>query len=209
MRAACGRPSPFRASLEPMRIAYPVGAAIAALFAAAVAGGTAQPIVRLVQASPVVVQGNGFKPGSSVTVRYVSGAARLRRAVTANRAGAFRVTFGGIVFARCKGLQLIAGPAALAVPTCSSPNGRPLLLGGLSGAVSGAAFVPGEHVVVTGRVSGANAASVAAAVAGSNGTFSTRLGLPHVQCAQVFYRAVGALGSQATFSVPAPACKPQ
>jgi hypothetical protein len=191
-----------------MRIAYSVAAAVAALLAAAVAGGAAQPVVRLVQASPPVVAGTGFKPGSNVTVRYVSGPARLRRVVVATRAGAFRVTFGGVVFARCKGLQLTAGPAALGVPACSAPNGRPLLLGGLTGAVSGAAFVPGEHVVVTGRVSGANAA-VAPAVAGPDGKFSARLDLPHVQCAQVFYRAVGSLGSQATFSVPAPECKPQ
>jgi hypothetical protein len=191
-----------------MRIAYSVAAVIAALMSAAVAGGAAQPAVRLVQASPVVVAGTGFKPGTNVTVRYVSGTARLRRAVTANRAGSFRATFAGVVFSRCRGLQLVAGPASLGVPTCSAMNGRPRLLGSLSGSVSGAAFVPGEHVVLTGRVSGANT-TAAAAVATAAGTFSTRLDLPHMQCAEVFYRAVGALGSQATFSVPAPECKPQ
>jgi hypothetical protein len=193
-----------------MRIAYSLGTVIAALLLATVAGGAGQPVVRLVQAAPVVIAGTGFKPGGSVTVRYVSGTARLRRAVTANGAGAFRVTFGGIVFARCKGLQLIAGSAALGVPTCSAPNGRPELRGALTGSVSGSAFVPGEHVMVTGRISGATPTSVAAAaVAAANGTFSTRLDLPHLHCAQVFYRAVGALGSQATFTVPAPECMPQ
>jgi hypothetical protein len=192
-----------------MRIAYSFATVIAALLLATVAGGAGQPTIRLVQASPVVIVGNGFKPGSKVMVRYVSGAAKLRRAVVASRAGAFRVTFGGIVFARCKGLQLIAGSAAMGVPSCLAPNGKPQLLGALSGAVSGAAFVPGEHVTLTGRVSGADALADASVVASADGTFQARLDLPHEHCAQVYYRAVGALGSQAAFSVPAPECMPQ
>lgn len=188
---------------------YSAAVVVAALLSATVAGGAAKPVVRLVQASPVVVAGTGFEPGAKVTVRYASGASRVRRAVPVNRAGAFRVTFGGIAFARCKGLQLSAGAAMLGVPSCSAPNGRPVLLGALSGAVSGAAFVPGERVTVTGRVSGEDSVADTNVVATSNGTFSARLDLPHKQCAQVFYRAAGALGSQATFSVPAPECMPQ
>jgi hypothetical protein len=76
------------------------------------------------------------------------------------------------------------------------------------GSVLGSAFVPGERVRVTARTGAAD--PVAAVVeAGTTGRFAARLHLPSAQCADVFYRAVGALGSRATFTLTAPDCKPK
>jgi hypothetical protein len=67
--------------------------------------------------------------------------------------------------------------------------------------------VPHERVIVTGRVSGR--APVAGAVtAGPGGTFALTLPLRPAACAEVFVRAQGSLGSTATMTLAAPACKP-
>jgi hypothetical protein len=181
--------------------------ALLALVATAAAVGSSRPRLLLVQASPVVVRGSGFTPGRAVAITYTSGATRLRRVATAGTGGAVRVVFGGLRFDRCRGAKIQA-PAAddLLILPCSARNGKPALAGTMTGVVRGIAFVPGEHVRVTGRVSDTNPVT-AAVDAGLEGTFVARLALPHAACAEIFYRAVGSLGSAATFTVAAPACK--
>jgi len=181
--------------------------ALLALVATAAAVGSSRPRLLLVQASPVVVRGTGFVPGRGVAVTYSSGATRVRRVATAGTGGAVRVVFGGLRFDRCRGAKIQA-PAAdeVVILPCSAPNGKPALSGTMNGVVRGVAFVPGEHVRVTGRVSDTNPVT-AALDAGLAGTFVARLSLPRASCAEVFYRAVGSLGSAATFTVAAPACK--
>jgi hypothetical protein len=71
--------------------------------------------------------------------------------------------------------------------------------------VSGSAFVPSEHIALSADtgvlVLRANA------TAGRNGAFSTQLPWPQHACANIAVRAVGALGSSATFTVAMPACR--
>jgi hypothetical protein len=178
------------------------------LVGAAAADGSQQRTVRLVQASPVIVVGSHFGALRTLTVRYRSGAVDLHQSVHTGRNGAFRVAFGGTTFTRCRGLNVAAGGVALIVPSCTAPSGRPALTGHLAGLVRGRAFVPGERIALTARASG-EAAVTGSAQADATGSFVTHLDLPAAACAEVFYRAVGALGSQATVSVDAPDCKPK
>ena len=136
---------------------------------AVAADGAQAPSVWLAQKSPVVVVGTGFKAGNAVRVTYASGALRRQRTVTAGPAGQVRAVFGGTTFARCRGAQLAAGGAELIVTPCSSPGGRPVLVGTLGGVVRGTAFLPHEHVQLLGRVSGQTpvTASVDAGAAGA------------------------------------------
>ncbi len=173
---------------------------------AVAANGAHGPSVWLAQKSPVVVVGSGFKAGRSVTVRYASGTAHLRRTVTVGPSGGLRTVFRGTVFARCAGAQVTAGGAELVVTPCSAPGGRPGLIGTLSGVVHGTAFLPHEHVQLEGRVSG-QAPATASVDAGAAGTFTGRVPLRLLACAEVFYRATGSLGSAATYTVAAPDCK--
>jgi hypothetical protein len=78
----------------------------------------------------------------------------------------------------------------------------------VAGLIRGSAFVPGEHVALTARASGEPAVG-GRATADAAGSFVTRLQVSAAACAEVFYRAVGALGSKATLSVDAPDCKPK
>ena len=173
---------------------------------AVAANGAQGPSLWLAQKSPVVVVGDGFKPGRTVTVTYASGTAHLRRTVTAGPKGSLRAVFGGTTFARCAGTKVAAGGAQLVVAPCSSPGGRPLLTGTLAGVVRGTAFLPHEHVQLVGRVSGA--APVTASVdAGAGGAFTGRVAVRRLACAEVFFSATGSLGSAATYTVAAPDCK--
>jgi hypothetical protein len=185
-----------------------VAALALALVCTTAADGSQRPVLRLAQASPVIVTGMHFRALRAVDVHYRSGAVDLRRSVAAGRNGAFRLVLRGTSFTRCRGVRLAAGSAALVVPACSAPSGRPSLSGHLAGLVRGSAFVPGEHVTLTARASGEPAVG-GSAEADATGSFVTRLRVPAAACAEVFYRAVGALGSRATLSVDAPDCKPK
>jgi hypothetical protein len=185
-----------------------VAAVALALVCATAADGSQKPVLRLVQASPVVVTGTHFRARRVVDVRYRSGSIDVRRSVVAGRNGSFRLLLHGISFTRCRGLSLAAGSAALVVPACTAPSGRPSLAGHVAGLIRGNAFVPGEHVALSARVSGEPPVS-GSATADASGSFVTRLQVPAAACAEVFYRAVGGLGSQATLSVDAPDCKPK
>ena len=173
---------------------------------AVAADGAQAPSVWLAQKSPVVVVGTGFKAGNAVRVTYASGALRRQRTVTAGSAGQVRAVFGGTTFARCRGAQLAAGGAELIVTPCSSPGGRPVLVGTLGGVVRGTAFLPHEHVQLLGRVSGQTPVT-ASVDAGAAGAFTGRVPVRRLACAEVFFRATGSLGSTATYTVAAPDCK--
>ncbi len=174
-------------------------------FTAVAASGAAAPRVWLAQKSPAVVVGTGFKAGRSVAVTYASGAKHLRRTVTASSRGRIRAVFGGTRFARCSGVQIVAGDASLVVRSCAS-GGRPVLTGTLAGIVRGSSFLPHERVQLLARVSGQKPVS-ASFEAGSAGGFAGRVPVRMLACAEVFYRATGSLGSNATFTVAAPECK--
>jgi hypothetical protein len=182
--------------------------ALLALVSAAGAAGSGRPHLALVQASPVVVSGTGFAPGRIVVVSYASGPRRARRAVRAGAQGGVRVVFKGVVFDRCRGATLRAGSApALVVLPCTTPGGLPTVDGTIVGFVRGIAFVPGEHVAVTGRTSGQSPAATKLD-AGSDGSFVAQLALPRTErCGELFIRAVGSLGSTATATVAGPDCK--
>jgi hypothetical protein len=186
---------------------YVVATALLALLAAASAAGSSRPTLALVKASPVVVHGSGFTPGHVVSVTYASGTARVRRTATAGARGTVSAVFRGVTFSRCRGATIRAQTAAaLVILPCSAPGGTPTLGGTIAGFVHGAAFVPGEHVRLTGRVSDTEPVTVTAD-AGAAGTFSAQLTIQHAACGELFVRAVGALGSTATFTAAAPACK--
>jgi hypothetical protein len=181
--------------------------ALLVLVSSSAAAGAAAPRLTLLQASPVVVGGTGFTPGEKVSVGYTSGRTHLRRAATATARGTVRVVFGGVTFVRCRGAAIRAQETAeVVILPCSVPNGRPRLSGTLTGLLRGVGFVPGEHVRLTGRVSDGDPVS-ATIDAGTSGAFVVRLPVQHAPCAELFYRAVGSLGSTATFSAAAPACK--
>ena len=181
--------------------------ALLVLVFAAAAAGAGPPRLTLLQASPVVVGGTGFTPGQRVSVRYTSGATHLRPSATATVRGTVRVVFGGVTFVRCRGAAIRAQETAeVVILPCSVPNGKPRLSGTLTGLLRGVSFVPGERVRITGRVSDSDPVS-ATLDAGSAGAFVVRLAVQHAPCAELFYRAVGSLGSTATFSAAAPACK--
>ena len=200
------RPSPFRVTLAgAMR--FLLVTALFALVSAAAATGSPQPRIALVQASPVVVSGSGFAPGHTVTVTYASGSTRARRVATARALGVVRVVFKGLSFDRCRGATIQAPTAAeLVILPCSAPNGKPSLAGAITGVVRGSAFVAGEHVRVTARVSDADPITQVVD-ADSGGTFVAHFALHRASCAEVFFRAVGSLGSAATLTLAAPACK--
>ena len=61
--------------------------------------------------------------------------------------------------------------------------------------------------MVTGRLSGETQA-VQSVSAAADGTFVVSLPLRAAACAEAFYRAQGSLGSVATATLSAPACKP-
>ena len=178
---------------------------LVALTAVAANGAEGQS-VWLAQKSPVTVVGGGFKAGRSVGVTYKVGAKRLHRTVTVGTAGTIRAVFRGVTFARCGGVQIVAGDASLTVRPCSAPGARPALTGTQSGIVRGTAFLPHERVQLLGRVSG-EAPVTASLEAGAAGGFVGRVPVRRLACAEVFYRATGALGSAATYTVPAPDCK--
>lgn len=181
-----------------------------ALFSALLAVGAAAPApahLQLVQASPVVVAGTGFAPGRSVTVGYRSGAQQARRTARADRSGRVRVAFKGVTFARCRGASIRAASApALVVLPCTVPGGRPTVAATIAGLVRGSAFVPGEHVALTARISDADPVT-AKLDAAADGSFSAQLRLPSSRCGELFVRASGSLGSVATFSFAGPACR--
>ena len=173
---------------------------------AVAANGAQAPSVWLAQRSPVVVVGTGFKAGHAVRVTYASGTVQRRRTVLAGPSGQVRALFGATTFVRCTGAQVTAGGAELIVTPCSAPGGRPALIGTLSGVVSGTAFLPHEHVQLLGRLSG-EAPVTASVDAGAAGTFTGRVPIRRLACAEVFFRATGSLGSAASFTVAAPDCK--
>src|SRR4051812_25716578 len=177
------------------------------LVAAAAAAGSGGPRVTLLQPSPVVVAGVGFAPGRAVAVGYVSGAHRARRIAHADAHGRVRAVFKALVFERCRGLTLRAGAAPrLVVLPCSAPGGKPVVAATVAGLVRGSAFVPGEHVVVSGRVSDTDPVTAKLDAAG-DGTFAVHLVLPAHRCGELFVRATGSLGSAATFTFSGPDCK--
>jgi hypothetical protein len=163
--------------------------------------------VWLVKASPVVAAGNGFAPGRTVTVAYRAGAVRRHVTTRANAQGAFRATFAGVAFKRCAGAAVTAGAAELVVQPCTSAGSSPSLSAGRLGFVRGRSFVPREQVIVTGRVSG-DAPSKQTVTAGADGSFSLQVPLHTRACAEAFFLAQGSLGSRATVTLSAPACKP-
>ncbi|MDX6475231.1 MAG: hypothetical protein QOH95_742 [Gaiellaceae bacterium] len=178
-----------------------------ALSSAVAATGSTRPTIALVQASPVVVRGSGFAPGRAVAVTYASGATHARRIATAGAQGAVSVVFRGLRFDRCRGAKIHAQAASdLVILPCTAPNGRPHVSGTLAGLVRGVAFVPGEHVRVTVQVSDSDPVT-ATIDAGPTGDFAAQVPIKHAPCAEIFFRAVGSLGSTATFTAASPACK--
>jgi hypothetical protein len=173
---------------------------------AVAANGAQGPSVWLVKKSPATVTGTGFKAGRSVVVTYRTSAWRRQRTVTASASGQINAAFAGVTFARCGGVQIVAGAAELIVRSCSSPGGRPLLLATQSGLVSGSKFLPHERVQLLGRTSGQEPV-LETVQAGATGSFVQRVPVKKLACAETFYRATGALGSTATYTVTAPECK--
>lgn len=89
---------------------------VTALFAAAVAGpgSTAvagQPSLRLVTSEPITVAGSHFRPHGGVEVT-VYALRTITRATTANRAGAFRLTFTGPLLGACGGSAYVQAVGA-------------------------------------------------------------------------------------------------
>jgi hypothetical protein len=193
-----------------MRFAV-AAAAVAALLVVAGPGGAAgKPSIRLVQASPVVIEGSGFGPARRVTVSYESRSAVVRT----TQAGAFRANFA-TAFDRCKGALLkarttvggvIVNSVTVNLLPCSSPGGKPRILFeyGAAGLVQGFGFVPFERVKLEARAGETDATGEGRA--DSSGHFQLAVRLPVVRCAEVFVRATGNLGSTATFTRPAPDC---
>jgi hypothetical protein len=185
-----------------MRTAF--AAVVAAVLATTAQAATGGPRVALVRASPVTLSGSGYRASARVLVSYRSGAAVARRTVVATGRGTFRLVLPGVAFRRCDGLAVAAGAGALRVASCAA-GGRPQLTADPGGSVSGLAFVPGERVVVSARPSGGEAVTRTVA-ASAKGTFGVRLATSPSACAEVTYRATGALGSTATYVSAAPDC---
>jgi hypothetical protein len=163
-----------------------------------------KPTVTLVDASPVVIAGSGYTAGAKFFVTYHSGGTRIRRHVVATLAGRYRVVLRGVAFTRCNGLQVTAPGAGLRVASCAA-GGAPSVTARLGGLVSGSSFVPGERVAVTARLG--DLVVRGSVRAGKSGAFSERLSLPRAACSDIDVRAVGALGSTATFTVAVPTCR--
>jgi hypothetical protein len=186
---------------------YLVVTALIALVTAAGASGSTRPQVSLLQAAPVAIGGTGFQPGRAVTVTYRAGTTTLRRVAKPGPGGRFTLVLRGVSFDRCRGASVRAtGAEALVVLPCSAPGGKPSIGGTIAGFVRGAAFVAGEHVRVTGRVGDADPVTTSVDAA-ANGSFALRLDLPSSRCGELFYRAVGSLGSAATSTFDGPDCK--
>ncbi|HEU5372247.1 MAG TPA: hypothetical protein VFU51_07660 [Gaiellaceae bacterium] len=162
------------------------------------------PKVALVNASPAVVTGAGYTAGARFFVSYRSGATHVRRRVAASVAGRFRIVLAGVTFRRCDGLLLTAAGPSVRLASCAA-GGRPVVTAKPGGLVSGARFVPGERASITVRVG--DLVLRGSARAGSRGTLRTRFSLPRAACSDIEVRAVGALGSTATFTVAMPTCK--
>jgi hypothetical protein len=178
--------------------------AATALLLVGVSAAARSPQVRLMRAVPATISGSGYGAREHVVVRYVSGSAVVSKAVVASRSGTFRLVLPGVSFARCAGLSVTAGAARLQAPSCAA-GGKPRLAADPGGSVSGAAFVPGERVVVTARPSGGNSSSETVTAA-SSGRFAVRLSFGSARCAEITFRAVGSLGSTASYVTAAPDC---
>jgi hypothetical protein len=164
----------------------------------------ANPTVTLVQASPVVVTGAGYTAGARFFVSYRSGATVVRRPVTATIAGRYRVVLKGVTFKRCNGVQLTAPGASLRAPSCAA-GGSPSVIAQPGGVVSGSAFVPTEKIALSARMG--DLVVRASTTAGRNGGFTARLPWPRQACTDIDVRAVGALGSTASYTVAMPSCR--
>jgi hypothetical protein len=164
----------------------------------------AKPTVTLVHASPVVVAGAGYTAGARFFVSYRSGATVVRRRVTATIAGRYRVVLSGVTFKRCNGVQLAAPAASLRVASCAA-GGSPSVAVQPGGRVSGSAFVPGERVRVSMQVGGL--VKWQSLKAGPGGGFTSQVTLPRAGCADIDVRAVGGLGSTASYTIAMPSCR--
>jgi hypothetical protein len=151
-----------------------------------------------------VIVGTGYTAGAKFVVTYRSGSTQVRRRVVATLAGRYRVVFKGVTFRRCHGLRLTAPGATLRVASCAA-GGHPTVTAKPGGLVSGAAFVPTEHIAVSARMG--DLVVRASTTAGRNGAFSARLPWPRTACTDIDVRAVGALGSTASYTVAMPACR--
>jgi hypothetical protein len=163
-----------------------------------------KPAVMLVDASPVTIAGSGYTAGAKFSVTYRSGATRIRRRVVATLAGRYRVVLRGVAFKRCSGLQLTAPGAAIRVSSCAD-GGRPTVTAQPGGVVSGTSFVPAERVAISARVG--DLVARASTTAGRSGAFTAQLPWPRRSCANIDVRAMGALGSSASYTVVMPACR--
>jgi hypothetical protein len=181
-----------------------LAAVAAALLAATASAAVGGPRVALVHPAPVTFAGSGYRANAHIVVAYRSGSTVARRTVVASVRGSFRLALPGISFRRCDGASVSAGAASLRVASCAA-GGRPRLTADPGGAVSGLSFVPGERVVVVARPSGGQAATRTVA-ASPRGTFEVRVGTSSSACAEITYRAIGSLGSTATFVASAPDC---
>jgi hypothetical protein len=164
----------------------------------------AKPTVTLVRASPVVVTGAGYTAGARFFVSYRSGATVVRRRVTATIAGRYRVVLRGVTFKRCDGVQLTAPGTSLRVASCAA-GGSPSVTAQPGGAVSGSAFVPAEKIALSARIG--DLVVRASTTAGVNGGFTARLPWPRQACTDIDVRAVGTLGSTASYTVAMPSCR--
>jgi len=163
------------------------------------------PTVTLVDASPVVIAGAGYTAGAKFVVTYRSGSTVARRRVVATLAGRYRVVLRGVTFTRCDGLRLTAPGVSVRVASCAA-GGHPAVTAQPGGLVSGSAFVPDERVALSARA-GDLVVARASVRAGRGGTFSDRLSLPRAACTDIDVRAVGALGSTASYTIAMAACR--
>jgi hypothetical protein len=164
----------------------------------------AKPTIALVQASPVVVTGSGYTAGARFFVSYRSGGPVVRRRVIATIAGRYRVVLKGVTFKRCNGVQLAAPGASLRVASCTA-GGRPAVRAQPDGLVSGSEFVPTERVALSARMG--DLIVRASATADRGGAFTAQLPWPRAACTDIDVRAVGALGSTASYTVVMPTCR--
>jgi len=151
-----------------------------------------------------VIAGAGYSAGAKFVVTYRSGSTQVRRHVVASLAGRYRVVLKGVIFKRCDGLQVLAPAASLRVASCAV-GGHPAVTAQPGGIVSGAAFVPTERVALSARIG--DLVVRTATTAGRNGAFTAQLPWPRAACTDIDVRAVGALGSIATFTVTMPSCR--
>lgn len=82
-----------------------------------------KPVIRLVQASPVVIAGSGYTAGARFHVTYRSGSTVVRRNVVASLAGRYRVVLPNVTYERCSALQLTAPGASFRMAPCTSLHG--------------------------------------------------------------------------------------